>query len=101
MINTTFNVDARNALKKGVDILANAVKVTLGPIKTSSFSTTPSQIWTPLFMVTLFPMTTSFSTNTLKLILQFFPIFAFFKITQYCQMDVPSPISVVCMSEVG
>tara|TARA_R110001592_G_scaffold316258_2_gene592606 strand:- start:1072 stop:2691 length:1620 start_codon:yes stop_codon:yes gene_type:complete len=31
MINTTFNVDARNALKKGVDILANAVKVTLGP----------------------------------------------------------------------
>ena len=31
MINTTFNVDARTALKKGVDILADAVKVTLGP----------------------------------------------------------------------
>ena len=27
----TFNVDARDALKKGVDALANAVKVTLGP----------------------------------------------------------------------
>jgi chaperonin GroEL len=26
-----FNVDARNKMKKGVDILANAVKVTLGP----------------------------------------------------------------------
>ena len=31
MITTTFNVDARTALKKGVDILADAVKVTLGP----------------------------------------------------------------------
>ncbi|MCC6385634.1 MAG: chaperonin GroEL, partial [Bacteroidia bacterium] len=27
----TFNVDARDSLKKGVDALANAVKVTLGP----------------------------------------------------------------------
>lgn len=27
----TFNVEARDALKRGVDILANAVKVTLGP----------------------------------------------------------------------
>ncbi|MFM7726964.1 MAG: TCP-1/cpn60 chaperonin family protein, partial [Flavobacteriales bacterium] len=27
----TFNVDAREKLKKGVDALANAVKVTLGP----------------------------------------------------------------------
>jgi chaperonin GroEL len=27
----TFNIDARNALKNGVDKLANAVKVTLGP----------------------------------------------------------------------
>jgi chaperonin GroEL len=27
----TFNVDARNALKRGVDQLSNAVKVTLGP----------------------------------------------------------------------
>ena len=27
----TFNLDARDALKKGVDALANAVKVTLGP----------------------------------------------------------------------
>ena len=26
-----FNTDARNALKDGVDALANAVKVTLGP----------------------------------------------------------------------
>lgn len=26
-----FNIDARNKMKKGVDILANAVKVTLGP----------------------------------------------------------------------
>ena len=26
-----FNMDARDALKKGVDALANAVKVTLGP----------------------------------------------------------------------
>ena len=26
-----FNVDARNALKRGVDQLANTVKVTLGP----------------------------------------------------------------------
>ena len=26
-----FNVDARDRLKKGVDALANAVKVTLGP----------------------------------------------------------------------
>lgn len=29
--NITFNTDARDALKKGVDALANAVKVTLGP----------------------------------------------------------------------
>ena len=27
----TFNTDAREQLKKGVDALANAVKVTLGP----------------------------------------------------------------------
>jgi chaperonin GroEL len=27
----TFNLEARNALKEGVDALANAVKVTLGP----------------------------------------------------------------------
>ena len=27
----TYNVDARSALKEGVDKLANAVKVTLGP----------------------------------------------------------------------
>ena len=27
----TFNLEARDALKKGVDALANAVKVTLGP----------------------------------------------------------------------
>ena len=26
-----FDTDARNRMKKGVDILANAVKVTLGP----------------------------------------------------------------------
>jgi len=26
-----YNLEARDALKKGVDILANAVKVTLGP----------------------------------------------------------------------
>ena len=26
-----FNIDARDQLKKGVDALANAVKVTLGP----------------------------------------------------------------------
>ena len=26
-----FNIEARDALKKGVDALANAVKVTLGP----------------------------------------------------------------------
>ena len=26
-----FNLDARDGLKKGVDALANAVKVTLGP----------------------------------------------------------------------
>jgi chaperonin GroEL len=26
-----FNVEARDALKRGVDALANAVKVTLGP----------------------------------------------------------------------
>lgn len=31
MVNTTFSVEAREALKKGVDILADAVKVTLGP----------------------------------------------------------------------
>ncbi|KAA3438326.1 chaperonin GroEL [Rufibacter hautae] len=29
--NITFDVDARNKIKKGVDTLANAVKVTLGP----------------------------------------------------------------------
>ena len=27
-----FNLDARDSLKKGVDALSNAVKVTLGPI---------------------------------------------------------------------
>ena len=26
-----FNIEARNALKKGVDTLSDAVKVTLGP----------------------------------------------------------------------
>ena len=31
MVETTFNIEAREALKKGLDILANAVKVTLGP----------------------------------------------------------------------
>ena len=31
MITTTFDVDAREALKRGVNILADAVKVTLGP----------------------------------------------------------------------
>ena len=29
--NITYNVEARESLKKGVDQLANAVKVTLGP----------------------------------------------------------------------
>src|ERR1700758_4295898 len=29
--NISFNLDARDALKRGVDALANAVKVTLGP----------------------------------------------------------------------
>src|SRR5437763_2038035 len=29
--NITFNLEARDALKRGVDALANAVKVTLGP----------------------------------------------------------------------
>ena len=29
--NITFNIESRDALKKGVDALANAVKVTLGP----------------------------------------------------------------------
>ena len=29
--NITYNVEAREALKQGVDQLANAVKVTLGP----------------------------------------------------------------------
>ena len=29
--NITFDTEARDALKKGVDALANAVKVTLGP----------------------------------------------------------------------
>jgi chaperonin GroEL len=29
--NITFDTDARDALKRGVDALANAVKVTLGP----------------------------------------------------------------------
>ena len=29
--NISYNVEARDALKRGVDQLANAVKVTLGP----------------------------------------------------------------------
>lgn len=29
--NISFNLEARDALKRGVDALANAVKVTLGP----------------------------------------------------------------------
>ena len=29
--NITFDTESRDALKKGVDALANAVKVTLGP----------------------------------------------------------------------
>ena len=29
--NITFNIESRDALKRGVDALANAVKVTLGP----------------------------------------------------------------------
>ena len=29
--NITFDIEARDALKRGVDALANAVKVTLGP----------------------------------------------------------------------
>ena len=29
--NITYNIEARDALKRGVDQLANAVKVTLGP----------------------------------------------------------------------
>jgi chaperonin GroEL len=29
--NITFSLEARDALKRGVDALANAVKVTLGP----------------------------------------------------------------------
>ena len=29
--NITFDIESRDALKRGVDALANAVKVTLGP----------------------------------------------------------------------
>ena len=29
--NISYNIEARDALKRGVDQLANAVKVTLGP----------------------------------------------------------------------
>ena len=34
----TFDQDARNAIKKGVDKLAEAVKVTLGPKGTKRYS---------------------------------------------------------------
>src|SRR5699024_10934175 len=49
-------------------------KVTFGPMNTLSSISIPSQIWTPFFMVTLFPIFTSFSMNTCEQILQFAPI---------------------------
>ena len=57
------------------------VKVTFGPIKTLSSTRRPSQSCTPLFIVTLLPITTSFSINTFAQILQFSPITAFSKTT--------------------
>ena len=58
-----FDIEARDGLKRGVDALANAVKVTLGPIKTSSSIVTPSHSCTPGLIVTRSPTTTSFSKN--------------------------------------
>lgn len=75
-------------------------KLTFGPIKTSSSMRTPSQSYTPLFIVTLSPMMTSFSMKR-EQILQFEPICAFDKTTQYCQIVVFSPIFLLCTSDNG
>src|SRR6185312_6856709 len=77
------------------------VKVALGPMNTLSSMVIPSHSCTPGFMVTLLPITTSFSIKTWQLILQLFPILAPFKMTQNCQTIVPFPISLVCTSDRG
>ena len=49
-----FNIDARDAMKQGVDQLANAVKVTLGPKGTSLRTQVHSslRVW-PLRLATM------------------------------------------------
>ena len=69
------------------------VKVTLGPIKTSSSMETPSHKYTPDLIVTRSPMVTSFSTKHCAQMFTFEPIFALGRITTDCQIVVPSPIS--------
>ena len=41
-----FNMEARSLMKEGVDALANAVKVTLGP-KGQSWQKKSNSIWKP------------------------------------------------------
>ena len=68
------------------------VKVALGPTKTSSSSSTPSQSWTPHFTVTRSPTTALPSTNTPSQMLQFSPIFAPGRMWAKAQTRVPTPI---------
>ena len=73
-----FGDEARHRMVAGVNILANAVKVTLGPIKTPSFRVIPFQIIHPFFKVTLFPTLAPDSIKQLLPILQLAPMRTFF-----------------------
>lgn len=66
------------------------VKVTFEPIITLSSSVMPSQTCTPHLMVTLFPISTSFSIRQCEQILQFSPILHFGNTTQNYQILVLS-----------
>ncbi len=68
------------------------VKVTLGPMKTSSPTRRPSHNCTPLLTVTRSPMMTSFSIKTWAQILHSAPILAPGRITANCHILVPRPI---------
>src|ERR1035441_8602379 len=67
-------------------------KVALGPTNTSSSSVMPSQIWTPILMVTRSPMRTSFSMKVWSQMLQRAPITAPGRTWANAQMRVPAPI---------
>ncbi|MNP65702.1 hypothetical protein D3C76_1613190 [compost metagenome] len=78
--------------------MGSLAKVALGPMKTSSATRIPSQRKTPDLMVTLSPISTSFSMKVWAQRLQSAPIRAPGRTTAYCQIRVPLPMWVLCTS---